>query len=54
MATSDDRFRAVLEAAQCLLAARDDGMVTAAEWEALQEAVDACERPRPTDADRTT
>ena len=52
MATSDDTLRAVLDAAQRLLAAREDGMVTAAEWDALQEAVEACQHPRPSDADR--
>ena len=42
MATTDDRLRAVLDAAQRLLAARDDGMVTVAEWDALQDAVEDC------------
>jgi len=38
--------RTVLAAAEALLAAKADGMLTAAEWEALQRAVAAARPPR--------
>ena len=42
MSATADRYNALLEAARNLLSARADQMITVAEWEALQKAVDAC------------
>lgn len=39
------QLQAVLEAARRLLAAREDQMVTAAEWDDLARAVAACDEP---------
>jgi hypothetical protein len=41
MTSELDRLRAVLSAAQAVLAAREDQMLTRAEWDALQTAVAA-------------
>jgi hypothetical protein len=57
-ATTEANLHAVLDAARRLLAAREDGMVTGQEWDALREAVEACEtdapRPAPRDANSRT
>lgn len=42
MASDIDRLRDVLDAATALLAAREDEMLTADEWDALEHAVAAC------------
>lgn len=42
-----DRLRAVLEAAESLLAAREDQMLTTDEWDAIEHAVAACREPPP-------
>lgn len=41
MTSELNRLRAVLSAAQAVLAAREDQMLTCAEWDALQAAVAA-------------
>ena len=40
-------LEAVLKAAEALLEAREDQMVTAVEWDALRSAAAACRDPRP-------
>jgi hypothetical protein len=42
MTTNIEHLQVVLEAAQRLLSAREDQMITADEWEALANAVDQC------------
>ena len=42
MTSNIEHLRVVLEAAQRLLAAREDDMITGDEWEALANAVDQC------------
>lgn len=42
MTSNVEQLRVVLEAAQRLLAAREDDMITGDEWEALANAVDQC------------
>ncbi|KAA0215783.1 MAG: hypothetical protein DYG94_06460 [Leptolyngbya sp. PLA3] len=48
-----EHLEAVLGAAEQLLAAREDQMLTADEWDALQHAVAACREPDPTERDET-
>lgn len=56
--TSDiEHLQVVLEAAQRLLAAREDDMITGDEWEALANAVDQCnaaDTPRADEDGQTT
>ena len=42
---NDRAYQRLLRAAQNLLEAREDAMVTIDNWEALQKAVDECQRP---------
>jgi hypothetical protein len=52
MTTPDHgRLEAVLVAAEQLLAAREDDMLTTDEWDALQHAVAACREPDPAERD---
>lgn len=56
MTSNIAQLQVVLEAAQRLLAAREDDMITGDEWEALANAVDQCNAastPRPDDGDQT-
>lgn len=43
-ANHEQQARRLLEAAEGLLAAREDQMVTAVEWDALRQAAEACRR----------
>lgn len=48
-----DRLRDVLKAAQAILAAREDQMLTAIEWDALEHAVAAATQPPANERDET-
>ena len=43
----DERTQTLIDAATRLLEARNDQMLTAEEWDALQSAVDAFREPEP-------
>lgn len=50
----DDRCQRLLAAAQALLAARTDNMITSDDWDALEAAAEACapREDRPARADQ--
>lgn len=54
MTSNIAHLQVVLEAAQRLLAAREDDMITADEWEALANAVDQCNSASAPSADGTS
>lgn len=53
MKTSPDLLYAVLDAAERVLSAREDRMLTSEEWDALEHAVAACREPPPSERQET-
>ena len=53
MNTELDRLREVVTAAEAVLAARENQMLTAEEWDALEHAVAAATQPPPDERDET-
>ncbi|MBZ0173001.1 MAG: hypothetical protein K8E66_11510 [Phycisphaerales bacterium] len=47
MRTTDDLLRTVVAAAEAVLEAREDQMLTSEEWDALKHAIAACHEPPP-------
>lgn len=45
MPRTDANINALLDAARGLISAREDGMITSAEWDELERSLAACEAP---------